>query len=58
LINLPEITKCPGCGAEFETYDQLIDHLVERHNSTCQVCGAKLSSKEELIQHNKQKHGM
>jgi len=55
---LPELTKCPGCGAQFSTYDQLIDHLVKAHNTTCQVCGAKLTNKEELLQHNKEKHGI
>jgi uncharacterized C2H2 Zn-finger protein len=54
----PQLTKCPGCGAQFDTYDQLIDHVVEAHNITCQVCGAKLNSKEELLQHNKQKHNL
>ncbi|HLN45151.1 MAG TPA: C2H2-type zinc finger protein [Candidatus Sulfotelmatobacter sp.] len=54
---MPQPTKCPGCGAQFQTYDQLIDHIVAKHNITCQVCGAKVNSKEELIRHNKGKHG-
>jgi len=55
---MPELTKCPSCGAQFDTYDQLIDHVVKAHNITCQVCGAKLNSKEELLKHNKEKHGI
>jgi uncharacterized C2H2 Zn-finger protein len=55
---MPELTKCPGCGAQFETHDKLIDHVVAVHNTTCQVCGAKLTSKEELLQHNTEKHGI
>lgn len=53
-----QITKCPGCGAQFDTYDQLINHVVKAHDTTCQVCGAKLGSKQELLDHNKEKHGM
>jgi DNA-directed RNA polymerase subunit RPC12/RpoP len=53
-----EVTKCAGCGAKFDSYDQLMDHVVEAHDSNCQICGAKLNSKEELIEHNKIKHGM
>ncbi|XHH10572.1 MAG: C2H2-type zinc finger protein [Candidatus Bathyarchaeia archaeon] len=49
---------CPGCGAKFDTYNQLIDHVVKAHNSTCQICGAKLNSKEELLKHNREKHGV
>jgi uncharacterized C2H2 Zn-finger protein len=30
--------KCPGCGAEFNSKDELIDHVVERHDTTCQMC--------------------
>ncbi len=52
---MPELTECPGCGAQFDTYDQLIDHVVKAHNI---ICGAKLNSKEELLQHNKEKHGI
>lgn len=55
---MPELTKCPGCGAQFDIYDHLIDHVVKVHNITCQVCGAKLNSKTELLQHNKEKHGI
>jgi predicted amidophosphoribosyltransferase len=54
---LEQPTKCPGCGKKFDSYDELIDHVVEAHNSTCQVCGAELYSKEELLEHNKEKHG-
>lgn len=55
---MPELTKCPGCGARFASYDQLIDHVVKAHDITCQVCGAKLGSKEELLRHNKEIHGI
>jgi uncharacterized C2H2 Zn-finger protein len=55
---LSELTKCPGCGAEFDSKEELINHVVEKHDSTCQICGAKLNSKEELIAHNKEKHGI
>jgi len=55
---MTELTKCPGCGAQFATYDQLIKHVVIAHNATCQVCGAKLLSKEELLEHNKKEHGI
>ena len=48
--------KCPGCGAEFDSYDKLLDHVVEVHESNCQMCGAKLNSKEELLKHNKEVH--
>ena len=49
--------KCPGCGAEFDSKEELVDHVVEAHESNCQICGAKLNTKEELITHNKEKHG-
>jgi hypothetical protein len=55
---MSEITKCAGCGAEFNSYDKLMDHVAEEHNSNCQICSAELSSKEELLEHNKIKHGM
>jgi uncharacterized C2H2 Zn-finger protein len=48
--------KCPGCGAEFNSKDELIDHVVERHDTTCQMCGAKFNTKEELVKHNKEVH--
>jgi uncharacterized C2H2 Zn-finger protein len=50
--------KCPGCGAEFDSYDMLIDHVVKVHESNCQMCGAVLNSKEELLKHNKEVHGV
>ena len=50
--------KCPGCGAQFKTYNELIDHVVKAHDATCQICGAKTKSKEELLEHNKEKHGL
>jgi hypothetical protein len=54
----PQLTKCRGCGEEFTSYDDLIDHVVTAHNATCQVCGAHLNSKRELLEHNKEKHGI
>ncbi len=53
-----EKAKCPGCGAEFDSYITLIDHVVESHESNCQMCGDELDSKEELLKHNKEKHGV
>lgn len=50
--------KCPGCGAAFESYDSLIDHVVKVHDSNCQMCGANLTSKVELLKHNKEQHGV
>lgn len=55
---LPEEIKCPGCGAKFDSQDELIDHVVEKHDSNCQICGAELNTKEELIKHNREKHNM
>jgi uncharacterized C2H2 Zn-finger protein len=55
---LSEITKCPGCGAKFDSQNNLIDHVVKAHDSNCQICGAELDSKEDLLKHNKEKHGM
>jgi hypothetical protein len=49
--------KCPGCGAGFDAYGELIDHVVEIHDSNCQMCGAKIDTKEELLKHNKDIHG-
>ena len=49
--------KCPGCSAKFDTYDELIDHVVESHESNCQICGAKIDTKEELLNHNREVHG-
>jgi uncharacterized C2H2 Zn-finger protein len=57
-VTQQQVTKCPGCGAQFNTYDQLINHVVNAHDTTCQVCGAKLGSKEGLLQHTKVEHGM
>ena len=48
--------KCAGCGAEFDTQDKLIDHVVEAHDSKCVFCGAKMNSKIEMVVHNKGKH--
>lgn len=53
-----EEMKCPGCGATFESYDLLIDHVVVAHDSNCQMCGAELATKEELLIHNKEIHGV
>ncbi len=55
---MSEKVKCPGCGAEFDTYEKLIDHVVEKHNSNCQICGAKTVTREDLIKHNREKHGI
>lgn len=55
---MSEGARCPGCGAEFESYDVLIDHVVQAHESNCQICGAELAIKAELLNHNKEKHGM
>lgn len=55
---LSEQAKCPGCGAKFATQDELIDHVVDIHDSNCQICGAELDTKEDLLKHNREKHGM
>jgi hypothetical protein len=55
---MSEGMRCPGCGAEFASYDMLIDHVVLMHESNCQMCGAELSTKAELLSHNKEKHGI
>ncbi len=55
---MTQLTKCPGCGAQFDSYDQMISHVVKAHDITCQVCGAKLDSKQELLVHNKENHGL
>ena len=55
---LSEISKCPGCGAKFDSQEKLIDHVVEVHESNCQICGAKIDTKAELLKHNKETHGM
>lgn len=54
----PQLTKCPGCGEEFSTYDEFIDHVVVAHNATCQVCGEHLTSKREMLLHNKERHSL
>ena len=51
-------TRCPGCGAEFDSYNALIDHVVEAHDANCQICGAELATKDDLLKHNKEKHGI
>lgn len=53
-----QLTKCMGCGEEFSSYNELVDHVITAHNVTCQVCGAHLISKRELLYHNKIKHGL
>jgi ribosomal protein S27E len=53
-----QLTKCPGCGEEFTSYNELISHIVASHNITCQVCGERLNSKRDLLAHNREKHGM
>jgi uncharacterized C2H2 Zn-finger protein len=50
--------KCPGCGAKFDSYEKVIDHVVKVHESNCQICGAKLNTKEDLLKHNRGKHGI
>ena len=55
---MSEKVKCPGCGAEFDTHEKLIDHVVSAHHSNCQICGAKTTTREDLIKHNKEKHGI
>ncbi len=57
-IFLPEEIKCPGCGEVFDSYEELIDHVVESHDSNCQICGAELDTKEELLKHNKEEHDL
>jgi hypothetical protein len=52
------LTKCLGCGEEFSSYDEFIDHVVVAHNVTCQVCGEGLNSKRDLLQHNRERHGI
>ncbi len=56
--NVPEMAKCPGCGASFESREKLIDHVVETHEANCQICGAKTRTREELVKHNKEIHGI
>ncbi len=53
-----DVMKCRGCGATFDSYEKLIDHVVETHNANCQICGAKTLTREELLKHNKEKHGI
>ncbi len=40
----------------FNTHEELIDHVVEKHDANCQICGAKTTTREELVKHNKEKH--
>lgn len=58
MMFLEKKAKCPDCGAEFNSKNKLIDHVVEAHDSNYQICGAELNSKEELTKHNKEKHGV
>jgi transcription elongation factor Elf1 len=53
-----KLMKCRGCGAQFQTYDQLIEHVVRVHNATCQICGTQTNSKEELLRHNREVHNV
>ena len=55
---MSEGVKCPGCGAKFNTHEELIDHVVAVHNSNCQICGAKTQTRGELMKHNKKVHGI
>ncbi len=57
-ILMAQLTKCPGCGAQFQTKEELIDHVVDVHSANCQICGAKTRTKEELLRHNKEVHGI
>ncbi len=55
---LQDMMKCPGCGAQFDSKEKLIDHVVNKHGANCQICGAKTTTREELIAHNREKHGI
>jgi uncharacterized C2H2 Zn-finger protein len=44
---------CPACGAEFETQEQLDEHVRTEHSSSfrCPACGAEFESQEQLDEH-------
>jgi transcription elongation factor Elf1 len=55
---MARMIACPGCGAEFDSKEKVIDHVVEAHAANCQICGAKTTTKTELMKHNKEIHGI
>jgi uncharacterized C2H2 Zn-finger protein len=55
--------RCPACGAEFETQEELDTHSRESHQAEqtggfrCPACGAEFETQEELDAHAKAAHG-
>lgn len=55
---------CATCGAEFDSQDQLDEHVREEHGAApasggfiCKACGMEFGSQEELDAHAKAEHG-
>lgn len=60
----PMAVRCERCGAEFDTRDQLDEHVREAHPDApkgggfiCKACGMEFDSQEELDAHATAEHG-
>lgn len=55
--------RCPACGAEFETQEELDAHTREEHQAQqasgfrCPACGAEFETQETLDAHSEAEHG-
>ena len=55
--------RCPACGMEFETQEELDAHAKAEHQPEhkagfrCPACGAEFETQEELESHAKAEHG-
>lgn len=65
---MAEKFRCPACGAEFDTQEQLQQHARQHHQGAqgqqgqasfrCPACGAEFTTREQLDAHAKQAHAM
>jgi pyruvate/2-oxoglutarate dehydrogenase complex dihydrolipoamide dehydrogenase (E3) component/uncharacterized C2H2 Zn-finger protein len=63
--SMAEKFRCPACGAEFDTQEQLRQHARQQHQMQqgqpaksfrCPACGAEFSTQEQLESHSRQAH--
>jgi uncharacterized C2H2 Zn-finger protein len=56
----PESFRCPACGADFGSRQQLEQHSREAHPQPqrfrCTACGMDFATREQLEEHGRREH--
>jgi uncharacterized C2H2 Zn-finger protein len=58
-----QMHKCPRCGAKFDTFESLDQHLFETHTNgleahkfRCVTCDAEFKAEAEWLKHEREAH--